>query len=167
MIWNYIMCSVPHVRTGFEGGWGWVYAALCICELEMMSFIEAQRGWDRAIWVTATSKTSRENNSQVLRCFIELKDLKKTDKIMLHCCHVHIFPLTDTRIFFCIYKTKNDQKVRFIDNVRPRLIVQFFEQQWFYKKNKPSMNTCGVIIKHISHQKSSKLRVCFANILHQ
>lgn len=44
MILNYIMCSVPHVRTRFEGGWGWVYAALCVRELEMMSFIEAQRG---------------------------------------------------------------------------------------------------------------------------
>lgn len=44
MILNYIMCDVPHVRTGFGGVWGWVYAALCVWELEMMSFIEAQRG---------------------------------------------------------------------------------------------------------------------------
>lgn len=33
---------VPHVRTGL--GWGVLYAALCVWELEMMSFIEAQRG---------------------------------------------------------------------------------------------------------------------------
>lgn len=48
---NYVMCGVPHARAGSGVGgrwccWWWrgVYAALCVRELEMMSFIEAQRG---------------------------------------------------------------------------------------------------------------------------
>lgn len=45
---NYVMLyGVPHVRTGFGGRWRRVgdgFAALCVRELEMMSFIEAQRG---------------------------------------------------------------------------------------------------------------------------
>lgn len=45
---NYIICGVPHMHTGFEvcvcvgGGGG--YAALRVTALEMMSFIDEQRG---------------------------------------------------------------------------------------------------------------------------
>lgn len=56
-----------------------------------------------AVWVMASLKTSRGNNSQVLRCFIELKYLKKLDKIMLHCCHWHKYFFPSRNVHFLLY----------------------------------------------------------------
>lgn len=46
---NYVMLTASHMcaldlRGEVEGGWRDGFAALCVRELEMMSFIEAQRG---------------------------------------------------------------------------------------------------------------------------
>lgn len=50
------------------------FAVLCVWELEMMSFIEAQRGVRKEKSAEKQEqKTATEKNSDLLRCFIEPK----------------------------------------------------------------------------------------------
>lgn len=59
------------------------FAVLCVWELEMMSFIEAQRGATKEKSAgKQEQKTSMEKDSDLLRCFIKPKYPKEKIKRM-------------------------------------------------------------------------------------
>lgn len=71
---NTIMCGGPHERTGL-GGWG-VCSIMHSGARDDVIYRSTKRNRDWAVCEMASLKTSRENNSHLLRCFIEPKYLK-------------------------------------------------------------------------------------------
>lgn len=91
---NKIMCGGPHEHTGLGGG---VCSIMRSGARDDVIYRSTKGNRDWAVCGMASLKTSRENNSHLLRCFIEPKYLKKIDKIMLHCCDRHKYFFSSSR----------------------------------------------------------------------
>lgn len=131
------MCGGQQERTELEGG-GRVCSIMRLGVGDDVIYRSTKRNRDWAVCGEARLKTSTENNSYLLRCFIEPKYLKKrlTYDENNAICTWHFFH-PETHIFFHIYRNKHDHKVLFINNVRLKFILQSVIRQWFYRNQKP------------------------------